>query len=165
MKLALTLSGSGATLDKSRVFRHLLWRVWEPEAEIVHFCMLNPSNADENKNDPTIRKCRGFAERWGYGGFVVTNLRDYRATSPVELMSARRSESGANPMYVRTALECYKTVVAWGALGWRFDANVLADFALDNGRKLYCLGETKNGSPKHPLYVPYTAKLREWNAQ
>ena len=58
---------SNATFDKDRVYRFALWRFWDDGLPKIMFVGLNPSTADENKNDPTVRRCIGFAERWGFG--------------------------------------------------------------------------------------------------
>ena len=66
--------GSGARFSAGRRYRYTLWRVWEPALGCCNFLMLNPSTADESTNDPTIERCQRRAQRWGYGGLVVTNL-------------------------------------------------------------------------------------------
>ena len=74
---------AGATFSSCRRWRWLLWRRWDDARPLANFLMLNPSTADETQLDPTCTRARGYAERWGYGGLVVTNVFAWRATDPV----------------------------------------------------------------------------------
>jgi hypothetical protein len=76
---------SGAELSACRTYRYRLWRQWDADLAPVVWVMLNPSTADESADDPTIRKCIGFAQRWGYGGIEVVNLYAYRSPDPRQL--------------------------------------------------------------------------------
>lgn len=133
----------------------------------VMFIMLNPSKAHEmcKPDDPTIRRCKGFTKQWGYGHLVVVNLSPLRATKPKKLKELK--DTGFEPSCVRKAnlsiLKCGaamadKIVLAWGANGtW----DIRVKRALQPyGSKVYCLGTTKKGHPRHPLLVPYTQKPR-----
>lgn len=71
----------GAEFSPCRRYRYVLWRTWDPAAGSVNFIGLNPSTADEQVDDPTIRCCIGFARDWGYGGLVMTNLFAIPATT------------------------------------------------------------------------------------
>lgn len=128
--------------------------------------MLNPSTADAEQDDPTIRKCRGFSERWGYDGFTVVNLYAYRATKPVDLPANEAAAVGReNDRYLAEALaeqEHFegRVVVAWG--NHAKIARVREFLKQPLAYQLQCLGTNANGSPKHPLMVPYAAELREW---
>ncbi len=121
--------------------------------------MLNPSKADENANDPTIRRCIGYAKSWGYGGIYVTNLFALRATNPDELYWNTHPESAKdapdeNFKWVRkTATFCPLIIFAWGAHGTyrKQDENIRKILI---GFTPYCLGKTLKGQPKHPLYLP-----------
>ena len=115
--------------------------------------MLNPSTADAVRDDPTIRRCIGFARAWGYRRLVVTNIFALRATLPSALRGAADPVGPRNDRYIlRAARDADRVVCAWGvhgALGNR-EAEVLAllrDLALEN------LGLTQGGYPRHPLYV------------
>ena len=76
---------NGAMFSPCRSYRYSLWRTWDSQKPIVVFIGLNPSTADETVNDPTMRRCIGFARLWGYGGMVVVNLFAYCATKPTVL--------------------------------------------------------------------------------
>ena len=79
------LTEAGALLSSCGTYRYRLWRYWHTEREPLIFIMLNPSTADAMQDDPTIRKCIGFAKRLGFGGIEVVNLFAYRATDPRDL--------------------------------------------------------------------------------
>lgn len=142
--------GSGAWLDGR--YRYLLWRRWA-EADSLLFIMLNPSTADAAQDDPTIRRCIGFARRWGFGGVEVVNLFAWRATLPRELAKARDPVGPHNDRAISLAVARSRAVIAaWGvhgALGDR-DAQVAPLLA---ATRLRCLGLTRDGAPRHPLYV------------
>ena len=74
-----------ATFSNCRKYRYALSRSWDEKKKIVLFIGLNPSTADEKKDDPTIRRCINYAQSWGFGGLQVANLFAYRATKPTKL--------------------------------------------------------------------------------
>ena len=119
----------------------------------LNFIMLNPSTADAVRDDPTIRRCIGFARAWGYRRLVVTNIFALRATLPSALRVASNPVGPRNDRYVlRAARAADRVVCAWGvhgALGNR-EATVLA---LLRELPLQHLGLTRGGYPRHPLYV------------
>jgi len=120
------------------------------------FIGLNPSTADEKTDDPTIRRCIGFASDWGYGGLCMTNLFALRATDPHVMMKHSEPVGFENDKYV---LELSKqagiVIAAWGTKGvfQHRDETVCAMVA-----NLKCLGLTKAGHPRHPLYLPKDVK-------
>lgn len=142
--------GSGAWIDGR--YRYLLWRRWA-EADSLLFIMLNPSTADAERDDPTIRRCIGFARSWGFGGVEVVNLFAWRATLPRALARARDPVGPHNDRAISQAVARSRAVIAaWGvhgALGDRDEqvAQLLA------ATRLRCLGLTRDGAPRHPLYV------------
>ena len=146
---------SGAAFDKIRRYRYSLWRWWgEGNGEKCCFVMLNPSTADENVLDPTIRRCVGFAHGWGYSGLVVVNLFALRATYPREIYNAVNPTGGRenDDAILAAATMSGCVVCAWGAHGvymhrGRRVVKMLAEFGP------VCLGLTKEGQPKHPLYL------------
>ena len=152
-----------ATLSPDGVYRYTLERVWAPSLPRVVWVMLNPSTADAEQDDPTIRRCVGFAKAWGYGGIVVVNLFAYRTKSPAvlaEMRGARVDVVGpGNLSAVEGVLgrpENSLVMLAWGASkmaetsdAWRVRASV---WSLAND-KVSCLGVTKARAPRHPLYV------------
>lgn len=120
--------------------------------------MLNPSTADHRRDDPTIRRCMGFARAWGYSILEVRNLFAWRATDPRELLTAPDpTGSRRGDRELRAVLDADLVVAAWGAwVPYARDRDALALLA---GRRLMCLGQTRNCRPRHPLYVGGSTRL------
>ncbi|MEO6398075.1 MAG: DUF1643 domain-containing protein [Tepidiformaceae bacterium] len=148
----------GACFDGSGAYRYRLWRAWERTLPAVTFVMLNPSAAGAETDDPTIRRCIGFARSWGFGGIEVVNLCGFRASSPRALFVASDPEGAENQSYLQSALEQAGFVVAaWGNLGRRLAKPPM-------GAKAYHLGLTRLGEPRHPLYVRAETTPSPWSA-
>jgi hypothetical protein len=151
--LGLALEEAGeprGRFSPCRRYRYELWRRWAPGPYCM-FIGLNPSTADEESEDPTVRRCMGFARSWGCGALCMTNLFAFRATDP-EVMKWEPEPVGADndATLVRLAAGAGIVVAAWGVHGSHLGrAAVVA--ALIQG--LQCLGRNLDGSPKHPLYV------------
>jgi hypothetical protein len=145
---------SGAVFDVSGRYRYSLWRAWSAYNPRIVFILLNPSTADEQRNDPTIRRCIGFARAWKFGSVEVVNLFAHRATGAKELLKIDDPVGEENNYYLIQAVErCSTVVIGWGIRGTLLgrDSQVLSLLA---GRKdVFCLGITKDGQPRHPLYV------------
>jgi hypothetical protein len=131
------------------------------------FVMLNPSTADASVDDPTIRRCRGFARDWDCNGLVVANLYALRSTDPKALLSHPDPVGPDNDYWLRSLAREFETVVcAWGANAKT--ERVAAVWKIFQGhgdprlRNVWCLGTTKSGAPKHPLYVRGDQKLIRW---
>ena len=148
--------------------RYVLRRSWMGNGGVVNFIMLNPSTADDTFDDPTIRRCIGFAKRWGYCGLVVTNLFAYRATDPKDLHALLMKEGGfrlaigeENPSHLdREARMAHCVVCAWGdnvlkMPKWmgRRDHDVML---MLRPYDLFCIRMTKSGNPVHPVREGYT---------
>lgn len=149
--------------------RDRLCQVMVPGA--VVWVMCNPSTADAQKDDPTIRKCKGFSRTWGYGRLLVVNVYALRSSDPMELLRHPRPMGDDNPVHLLRAFREAKDgilVFGWGdALPkpLRSDArDRLSSFAKNEGVTPMCLGRTKNGQPRHPLMLPYTCPLEPWLA-
>jgi hypothetical protein len=155
-----------AVISDDRKYRYLLSRPpvsKYPDKGTALFIMLNPSTADAELDDPTIRRCRGFAEHWGCNGIVVANLYALRATNPKELWSSDDPVGGLNDMYLRNLAKEYETVV------FAFGGNAKLDrvkqvYEIFKNRYILCLGVTKDGMPKHPLYLKGDTPLIPWSA-
>lgn len=162
----------GAIFSDCRTWRYVLWRVWDESLPMLMWIGLNPSTADETKDDPTIRRCMGFARSWGYGGIYMLNLFAFRATDPAEMKLAVDPIGDDNYSHLAEFHErSGRTMAAWGVHGSyeQQDACVsrlrrIGPHAKTQylGDDLWCLGCTKDGSPKHPLYVPATAKFQRF---
>ncbi len=146
------------------------WRLFKESIEIhghgvCSFVMLNPSTADGTQDDPTVRRCIGFASSWGYDTLVVRNLFALRATSPRELLTAENPTGGSRgDAELLRALTGSLTVVAWGSkVPFDRDKDALQLFKTHfPGVPLFCLGVTKSGSPRHPLYVRADVQPMLW---
>ena len=162
----------GAQISDCGRYRYLLYRRWDVSKPRLVWIMLNPSTADGWKDDPTIRRCVGFARRGGFGGIRVLNLFAWRATHPRDLRDADDPVGPENDHYLERNLGSVPfgevTVAAWGARGAmpgrhrRRDHEVMSIVCNDMGHTLHCLGLTKAGHPKHPLYVPSDTEIRPW---
>ncbi len=123
----------------------------------VTFIMLNPSTADASMDDPTIKRCIQFAEREGCPDLSVVNLFAYRATHPYDLLDVEDPQGPENNKYLIQEIEKSQLVIAaWGAHEIA-KCSLASELVKLNG--LYCLGKTKDGSPRHPLYLNKHAKL------
>src|SRR5947209_16246810 len=112
-----------AIFDSTGTYRYSLWRQWSTDCPPVAFIMLNPSTADDRKDDPTIRRCIGFARAWGFGALEVVNLFAYRATDWSKLLEVDDPVGPENDDYIVQAVErCPCVVAAWGTKGVLLDS-------------------------------------------
>ncbi|MEK4123161.1 MULTISPECIES: DUF1643 domain-containing protein [Lysinibacillus] len=148
-------NNSGAIIDDTERYRYSLWRVWDDTLPRVTFIMLNPSTADSREDDPTLRRCIKFAMNWGYGSLEVVNLFAYRSTNPEMLLSANDPIGKENNQYIVNALtRSEKVILAWGTKGILFDRDKeVLNLIRQNSIPLFVLELTKDGHPRHPLYV------------
>jgi hypothetical protein len=140
-------------------YRYTLWRDWGGlNRRYAVFVGLNPSTADASNDDPTIRRCVGFAKRWGYGALCMVNLFAYRTKEP-SLMKAQVDPIGVeNDRWLYEAAQGADVIVAaWGTHGTYRDRD--RDVKRLLAGKLSCLGQTKDGHPRHPLYVKADVEL------
>ena len=155
------LLGFGAMFSPCRTYRYTLWRIWSEVEPVVAFVGLNPSTADESVDDPTIRRCIGFAESWGYGGLVMLNLFAYRATDPNVMKRVADPVGPDNDGYLCSQSNmCGRIIAAWGVHGLHRGRANRVRLMIDN---LHHLGLTKGGHPKHPLYLRGDTKPTPWN--
>ncbi len=135
-----------------RVYRYTLWREFDlANRTYVQFVGLNPSTADEVQDDPTVRRCIDFAKRWGFGALCMTNIFAYRATDPDVMKAAQDPIGPGNDAWLtRIAAGAGLVVAAWGNHGAFIDREQAVVSLLP---RLTCLGTTKSGAPRHPLYV------------
>lgn len=147
----------GAILSECEGYRYRLWRIWDEAKPKVMFIMLNPSTADGEQDDPTIRRCIGFAKSWGYGGLYVCNLFAYRATSPKELLKVDNPFGDANIWHTRDLVgKVDKVICAWGnrpILKKILKGQSEIELVRFAAGKLYAIDLAKDGTPKHPLYL------------
>ncbi|OYO21954.1 hypothetical protein CGZ93_08440 [Enemella dayhoffiae] len=151
-----------AVLSADLRYRYRLERTWGEQRPPALFVMLNPSTADAAVDDPTIRRCCGFAKAWGHGGLVVVNLFAFRATDPRDLFTADDPVGPDNDRHLIEAASVAEVVVAaWGAQApaWRVE-QVLPQL----GERVVALALTKAGHPRHPLYLPASSQPAPWPA-
>lgn len=141
-----------ATFSCCRTYRWSLSRIWGPSPALV-IAGLNPSTADELQDDPTIRRGTGFARAWGHGGLVMVNLFAFRSTDPRRLREAADPIGPENDATLRIMTEGRRVLLAWGVHGTLMGRD-RAVIELLRDRELVTLGLTKDGHPRHPLYVP-----------
>jgi hypothetical protein len=159
-----TLFESGARFDKTRTYRYYLWRVFDPKLPRVCFIGLNPSKADEMNDDPTIRKCLGFAQRWGYGGIDMVNLFALVSTKPEGLLQVKDPIGPGNHQALTFAFEQASLVVpCWGDYPVKFRALIRNGKdrtpGLPSQVQTKVLGFTQSGAPKHPARIAYDTPL------
>ena len=149
-----------ATFSSCRKYRYSLSRIWDKKKKYVLFIGFNPSTADEEVDDPTIRRCVNYAKNWGYGGFMMVNLFAYRTTLPSNLKKVKYTVGKDNDKYIVTlSKKADITVAAWGNNGdfYSRDKEVLSLVP-----SLMCLKINKSGQPAHPLYLKKGLKLTKF---
>jgi hypothetical protein len=152
-----------------RKYRYTLWREWPADIDMfgelepgeacagntfkyVQFIGLNPSTADETKDDPTIRRCIGFAKAWGFGALAMTNIFAWRDTDPEKMKQEQHPIGPDNDRWLQEiANGAGVTIAAWGKHGAHLDRAKSVMALIPN---LHCLRRNKDGSPEHPLYLP-----------
>jgi hypothetical protein len=143
-----------AIISDCGFYRYLLTRVWDVDVPTVNFVMLNPSTADASEDDPTIRRCLGYAKSWDMGGLVVTNLFAFRATDPSELNHVADPIGKLNDAHLEAAAIGSSLVIrAWGNHGKLWSRGEIVHRMLMQIRRTHHLGLTRTGEPKHPLYL------------
>jgi hypothetical protein len=156
-----------ATFSDDRRYRYALSRVWGDHTHICVFFMCNPSVADHETDDPTIRKCVGFARRWRFGGIRVANMFALVSTDVTQLLKAEDPVGPENDSYIAAALQgAHRVVWAWGKHSVRV-AKLVAKrlestplFEVPDACVLGTLGLNSDGSPKHPLMLGYATQFQ-----
>lgn len=169
----MSQTDAGAIFSPCRCYRYRLWRDWGDPNLRVTFVMLNPSTADAEHDDPTVRRCGALAAHWGFGALDVVNLFAWCATRPSRLtqVGPRRAVGSRNDRELGASVDrAARVVLAWGshrALKEAIErrAMVIRDVvlargpAIDPARDIGHLGRNQDGSPKHPLYLPNTTRF------
>lgn len=142
----------GAVIERNR--RYQLWRIWEQEKPLLLYILLNPSRANAEADDKTVTKLIRFSRSWGYGGFYLGNVHSFITPYPSVLKNKIIKKDSINEMHLKSMRQkCKKVVFGWGNA---------ADFPQWPDRMFFdafCFGINKNGSPKHPLYLPHQTEL------
>lgn len=156
-----------AIISDCGVYRYRLER-GNPLKPAVAFIMVNPSTADAETDDPTIRKVRGFAERAGYDRLLVGNLFAYRATDIKALRSAADPVGPENDDHLERILSnATLHIAAWGALAKLPDTlrkrwTEVVRIADRLGYQFHCIGTNDDRHPRHPLMTGYDTPITEW---
>lgn len=157
---------NGALISACGEYRYWLTRdtgLLNARNDVAVFVMLNPSTADASADDPTIRRCIAFARSWGCCGLAVVNLYALRSTSPKNLWGHPDPVGPENDRHIAEFAQRHGSVVcAWGANAREQRVTQVANLIRDCGATLHCLGETKHGAPRHPLYLRKDSHRTRW---
>lgn len=148
------------------LYRYLLTRRWGQGGTLL-YVMLNPSTADERQNDPTIERCERRARAMGFGSFKVANLFGWKATLPKDLKRAADPIGQHNDeVLLNAATHADLILCGWGTHGAHLGRGeaVRGKLAAAN-LPLWSLGLTKDGHPRHPLYISYATEPQIWDGQ
>lgn len=158
-------AASVAEYSDCEAYRYTLTRVWDAARPRAAFVMLNPSTATEVQNDPTVERCERRARALGYGAFRVLNIFAYRATDPRVMRAAADPVGPGNDAAILAALPwAGRVVCAWGTHGAHLDRGPqVAAMLRGAGARLWHLGLSKAGHPKHPLYIGYDVQPQLWD--
>ncbi len=151
---------SSAEYSSCDKYRYALTRTWDPNQPRLLYVMLNPSKATELANDPTIERCERRARALGYGAIKICNLFAWKETDPAKLKRARHPVGPLNDQILESGAKWADDILcAWGVHGTHMkrDRETMLILA-QSGRPLLALGATKDGHPRHPLYVAYATK-------
>lgn len=155
-----SLVASGAEFSDCERYRYSLWRQWS-DGPAVMFIGLNPSTADATLDDPTIRRCIGFAKSWGFGKLLMTNLFAWRDTSPRDMLAAKDPIGPLNDKaLVEASAQATLAIAAWGAYGTHLQRDAAVRKLVPH---LHYLRLTKDGHPGHPLYLPASLQPQAWS--
>ena len=142
------MDNNGAELSKDRKYRYALWRIWDDKLPLLMMIGLNPSTANESKNDNTICKVKKIAAFNGFGGVYMMNLFAYISPRPEVLLTV--DAIGGNDGWLQKITPlCEKVVFCWGNFKQSKERSV---DVINMFPEAYCLYQNLNGSPKHPLY-------------
>ena len=157
-------AASTAVYSDCEKYRYMLTRVWDPLGDKALFIMLNPSTATEVQNDPTVERCERRARTLGFGAFRVTNIFAWRDTDPRKMRAAADPVGPENDASIVDSCGWADRIIcAWGTHGAHLDRGAAMEKTLrDTNLPLYHLGLTKDGHPKHPLYIAYSQQPVRW---
>jgi len=157
-------AASVALYSECERYRYALTRVWDEGGSRVHFLMLNPSTATELQNDPTVERCERRARALGHGAFCVTNIFAWRDTDPRAMRRALDPVGPENDAAILDAANwASATVCAWGTHGAHLNRGPEVEAMLRAaGAPLLHLGLSRQGHPKHPLYIGYAVQPMVW---
>jgi len=155
---------STAVYSDCERYRYSLTRIWDAQGSKALFVMLNPSTATEVQNDPTVERCERRARTLGFGAFQVTNIFAWRDTDPRAMRAAADPVGPENDAAILTGASWADQVIAaWGTHGAHLGRGAQVQALLRRTGAPVChLGLTKDGHPKHPLYIAYAQQTQPW---
>lgn len=158
-------ANSEALYSDCETYRYALTRVWDNAERKLLYIMLNPSKATEVQNDPTIERCERRARALEYGGFRAVNIFALRETDPHKMRRHSAPEGPENAAILLTSCDWADTILAaWGVHGEHLDQGPKThQLLVAQGYHLHHFGLTKDGHPRHPLYVPYAQQPERWD--
>jgi len=151
---------SGAKFSECRKYRFVLYRIWDTSKPMIMFVGLNPSTANETKDDATIRRVKSMAASWGYGGVYMMNCFPFISTDPKGLVTSKSEYHES--LLKQIGLSCKDVVFAWGDFDIVRTTSRYLDL-LEMFPHAKALHINKNGSPKHPLYCKSDIQLVNFN--
>ncbi|MFJ2833609.1 DUF1643 domain-containing protein [Streptomyces sp. NPDC087263] len=152
-----------AVFGAGHAHRYALTRTWEPGGTHTVFVLLNPSIATADQDDPTVRRLIGFARREGHGGLLVANLFAARCTNPSDLAALPDPVGTHNDDVLQLLAETARDItLGWGTWGALQRAATAEEALTGHGARLWALGTTKDGHPRHPLYLAKTSPLQRY---
>lgn len=157
-----------AAISPDGLYRYTLNRIWGRADRLLPWIMLNPSTADAEIDDPTIRRCITFTRDWGFDGITIANLYALRSTDPKRLWVAAdpvgpRNDGILRELFAAALRRGLPVIAAWGANAK--PERVAAVRAMAAPGQLYHLGLTKDGQPRHPLYLPKFTTPMLWGGE
>ncbi|MDA5092732.1 DUF1643 domain-containing protein [Aliiroseovarius sp. KMU-50] len=157
-------AASSAVYSDCELYRYALTRTWDDGKDKVLFVMLNPSKATEMQNDPTVERCERRARTLGFGGFRVVNIFAWRETHPKLMRQAKDPIGPENDLQLLEGCRWADQIICgWGTHAEHQNRGpVVSDMLRQNGHTLHHLGLTKDGHPKHPLYIAYATQPMRW---
>jgi hypothetical protein len=156
-----TTDARSASFYRRRIYRYALWRRWSDGPRYVNFICLNPSTADENTDDPTVRKCAKFACTWGYDAVCITNLFAYKSDGFRDVVAFKDPVGLGNDRWIRKiAIGASLVVCAWGLDGSFMGRGSAVKRLLYNFDLHYL--RIGRGQPWHPLYLPDNLRPSRW---
>jgi len=147
----------GAVFSDDRKYRYALWRIWNPNKELILTIGLNPSSANESKDDPTITRLMARAFRTGYGGLLMANLYAFVSTNPDNLLNNSNAIGELTDEYIKDMVKLSSIQLC----GWGSFKPVIKRAGVIYSMLTYpvCLGVNADGNPKHPLYISYNMPM------
>lgn len=161
-----TVPGYPSVFSPCRKYRYCLWRIWRNIAapKYALWCLCNPSTADDDDLDPTLRRCQDFSQRWDFDAMCIVNAFGFRATDPADMRAADDPCGEDNDYWIaRLATDASLSIAGWGTIGAHLNRPEAIRVLFNSiGKPLHCLNINADGSPQHPLFVRADVKPKPW---